>query len=66
MPDITMCKSENCPAKQTCYRFLATPSEYRQSYLYPTPNIDNGKCDEYWEARPNDSINKIVLNPLKS
>ena len=51
MPDIAMCKGDNCPSKQTCYRFLATPSEYRQSYFYPTPTIVDKKCDEYWDAR---------------
>ena len=51
MPDITMCKGDNCPSKQTCYRFLATPSEY-QSYFYPTPTIVDKKCDEYWDTRP--------------
>jgi hypothetical protein len=52
MPDIAMCKGDNCPSKHTCYRFLATPSEYVQSYFHPTPNTETGKCDEYWEARP--------------
>ena len=41
MADITMCKGDNCPSKQTCYRFLATPSEYRQSYFYPTPTTQS-------------------------
>ena len=49
MADITMCEGDNCPSKQTCYRFLATPNEYRQSYFYPTPNIVDKKCDEYWD-----------------
>lgn len=52
MPDIAMCHGEDCPSKQTCYRFLATPSEYRQSYFYPTPEVVDGKCIEYWDARP--------------
>ena len=30
MPDITMCSNDDCVKK--CYRRLATPSEYRQSY----------------------------------
>ena len=32
MPDIAMCQNENCPIKEGCYRFTATPDAYRQSY----------------------------------
>lgn len=27
-----MCQNENCPLKDGCYRYTATPDEYRQSY----------------------------------
>jgi hypothetical protein len=50
MPDIAMCKGTDCPLKNECYRFLATPSEYRQSY-FVTPPIEDGKCIEFWNAR---------------
>jgi len=30
-PDITMCSGQECPKKDTCFRYLAKPSEYRQS-----------------------------------
>lgn len=33
MPDITMCTGEDCERKNACYRFTATPNEYRQSYF---------------------------------
>jgi hypothetical protein len=32
MPDITMCTSKYCRLKNMCYRYLAIPNEYRQSY----------------------------------
>jgi hypothetical protein len=32
MPDITMCKNEQCAEKEKCYRYKATPNEYWQSY----------------------------------
>ena len=51
MPDIAMCKGTDCPLKNECYRFLATPSEYRQSYFVPPP-IKDGVCDEFWDAKP--------------
>jgi hypothetical protein len=29
MPDISMCKNENCIKKESCYRFNAIPSRYQ-------------------------------------
>jgi len=52
MADITMCKGENCPMKETCYRYKAVPSEYWQSYFTKLPlEIIEGKveCKFYWE-----------------
>jgi len=46
MPDITMCEGGNCPAKSTCYRAVATPSEHRQSY-FTVPPRDNDNCYHY-------------------
>jgi len=46
-PDITMCKGTDCPAKESCYRFTATPNEFRQSYFMEPP-IKDGKCEMYW------------------
>jgi len=57
MPDITKCEGTDCPLKENCYRFIATDSEYRQSY-FETPPIKDGKCDEFWE----DTQNKNLLN----
>jgi hypothetical protein len=47
MADITMCVGTDCPHKESCYRFTATPNEYRQSY-FMSPPIKDGKCDMYW------------------
>lgn len=47
MADITMCLGTGCPHKETCYRFTAKPSEYRQAYFMEAP-IKEGKCDMYW------------------
>ena len=51
MPDITMCKGTDCPKKKECYRFLATASEYRQSFFI-TPPYKDGACTEFWNAKP--------------
>ena len=56
MPDITMCKGTNCPKKNECYRFLATPSEYRQSYFIDPP-YEKDKCDEFWNVVPIKGVN---------
>jgi len=53
MPDITMCSGKNCPLKEKCYRFLATPNEYAQSYFESAPYNDGVKddCKFYWEDK---------------
>ena len=47
MPDITMCKGNNCPHKEGCYRYTAKPDELAQSY-FVNPPIKDGKCDYFW------------------
>lgn len=51
-PDISMCKNNTCPLRMTCYRFIAKPSEFMQSYGYFEwiENLNNVPiCDAYWE-----------------
>ena len=47
--DITMCSGEDCPFKESCYRYTATPSEYRQSYFFEPPIIKGEEvtCEYY-------------------
>jgi len=47
MPDIAMCKGLDCPKKEKCYRFTATPSEYQQSYFTGLPTEPSGECNYY-------------------
>ncbi len=54
MPDITMCKGEDCESKYTCYRFTAEPSD-RQSYFFGSP-IENNGCDYYWDKNKQNTI----------
>lgn len=50
MADITMCSGEGCPLRGECYRHLATPSEYRQSWFAGVPW--NGKlCGHFMPAQ---------------
>jgi len=48
MSDITMCKGTNCPYKEKCRRYTATPNEYRQSYFAEAPIQKDNTCQFYW------------------
>jgi hypothetical protein len=50
MPDITMCSGDGCVLRNTCYRYLAKPSEFMQSYFVQPP-IKDGRCESYWKDR---------------
>jgi len=47
MTDITKCSGENCPMKESCYRYTAE-ADTMQSYFIEPP-IKDGKCEHYWE-----------------
>lgn len=36
MPDLTMCTG-NCPVKENCYRYMATPNPYGQTFSILEP-----------------------------
>lgn len=60
MPDISKCEGGACPKKNQCYRFLAIPSEGRQSYLADVPWERWNRCDYFWQVEPGD---RIVQSP---
>ena len=56
MPDITMCVGTGCPLRETCYRYMAEPNEYRQSFADFTAKVihnwDAGySCPEWLPLR---------------
>lgn len=54
MADISMCMGLGCEKKSTCYRYTATPNEYRQSYFMNVPvKVADGKqvCEHYWNDK---------------
>ena len=57
MSDITKCKGDDCPMKETCYRFTAPADEY-QSY-FVTPPIKDGKCNMYWGVDQQSIMNSL-------
>ena len=47
MPDIVMCSQDKCKRKDTCYRYIATPDPYGQSYA----QFDVNSCTDYIECK---------------
>lgn len=47
MPDMAMCRGGDYPLKENCYRFTATPNEWRQSYFSTPPWKGEKNCDYY-------------------
>ncbi len=63
MPDITLCRGDNCQMKNTCHRYLAKPFEFRQSYFMKPPiEIVEGeaKCKYYWEVNKKEKSPKYT------
>lgn len=54
MPDIAMCDNKDCPLRESCYRFTATPSKYMQTYadFEFTTKDDTTECEYYWPVKP--------------
>ena len=57
MADITMCDGQDankvCPMREFCYRYTATPNEYRQSVYRPSIPLKTSQdgtsyCLSYW------------------
>lgn len=47
MPDIAMCINKECKSSKKCYRFIAKPNKYVQSYADFKPEKDKKKCDYF-------------------
>jgi len=51
MADITKCSGDNCPIKETCYRFTAVDSKWLQSYFEKIPyNHERKICDYFMKV----------------
>jgi hypothetical protein len=54
MLDMTMCKGTDCPKKESCRRYTATPNPHRQSWLAWPPIRDKSNkddCNYYWPTK---------------
>lgn len=68
MPDISMCSGLECPLKETCYRYKATPSDW-QSYLSEVPyDASKNNCEYHmaiWKKQCVTNCNELS-SPKKS
>ena len=58
-----MCKGQDCPIKDECYRHTAPESDMRQSWFMESPcNTKNGifTCDMYWGEKQD-----VIMEKLK-
>lgn len=61
MPDITMCKGTDCPLKERCFRYKATPS-YFQSWFVDIPfDKQLNNCNQYWEVISKSKIKRLDI-----
>lgn len=49
MPDISKCTGIGCPLKETCYRCISEPNEFRQAYVAFKYDEEKQECKHYWE-----------------
>lgn len=59
MPDIIMCEDKSCPMNGKCYRYLAIPSKYRQSYFIESPRQDE-RCEYFQEIQKGQPISQSI------
>lgn len=65
MPEISMCRNEECPLKFECYRYMARPNSHYQSYaIFPVGKEKNTKrakpyCEFFYEIDKNNPYIKL-------
>lgn len=58
MPDITMCMGSECPLKEKCYRFTATPlPDYQSWFVSVNYNPETSKCSFFMTNERNKQTN---------
>jgi len=66
MPDITMCRDQECPARHGCKRFTSIPDEY-QAYFTESPRQETN-CEMYWGQSSDAIFNQLknIVNGTES
>ena len=47
MADSTMCMGRDCPLRDDCFRYRATPEPENQTY-FMSPPFKDGACEMFW------------------
>lgn len=59
MPDITMCTGRNgaivCPLRTQCYRYMAKPNPWWQSFMNAPIAHEDQVCESYWADRTSEN-----------
>jgi len=55
MVDIALCINQTCPKRESCFRFMARPNPYYQSYGEFKPKPD-GSCNMHYQIIETDEI----------
>ena len=58
MPDISMCRNEDCPKKEECYRYRAVPNNW-QSWTMFEPVGREAKCDYFVPIEKGDKLMEV-------
>jgi hypothetical protein len=57
--DITKCVGTDCSHKETCYRYTAPVTDFRQSWFCECPLKSDGSCDMYWGKNAERVFNQL-------
>ena len=58
MPDISMCSNAKCDKKNKCYRYMAIPNPFRQSYA----DFDEKDCGYFMPIGNRLTIKEKIKN----
>ena len=58
MPDIAMCKGDGCSRREQCYRAMAKPDKYWQTYFTTAPVKEDGECGYFEPIGKGDEVLK--------
>lgn len=50
-----MCQDDKCPQREECYRYMAIPNKYDQSYFAETPRVWD-KCEYFMPIQKRDKV----------
>ena len=69
MAKITMCKGDDCPKKESCFRYTTSPDHPQSWFAWP-PIRDKEDCGYYWPLDSPELSEKehliLAANPMLS